>query len=162
MMELFRRMLDHHTHSCHSIGDPIVLSLFCDYLERQFDHDGVVSANAGTPHSFMPFDWRSNCFIFIRWLLRTSIRPWSSCIGECWNTSFIHAIQLDTQLFFFMIVYSRPRPRRNAQNLLFDQSSCFGRWSGIRHLSPFDRGPVDYFFQDVWMLQFDQSSCFGR
>jgi len=40
--------------------------------------------------------------------------------------------------------------------LQFDQSSCFGRWSGIRHLSPFDRGPVDSFFWDVRMLQFDQ------
>ena len=24
----------------------------------------------------------------------------SSCFGECWNTSFIHAIRLDTQLFY--------------------------------------------------------------
>ena len=34
----------------------------------------VVLANVGTPHSFMPFDWTPSCFIFIRFLLSTSIR----------------------------------------------------------------------------------------
>ncbi len=58
-------MLEHHIHSCHSIEDSIVLSLFGDYLERQFDHDRVTSANVGTPHSFMPFDWTPNCFLIM-------------------------------------------------------------------------------------------------
>ena len=34
----------------------------------------VILANVGTPHSFMPFDWTPSCFIFIRFLLSTSIR----------------------------------------------------------------------------------------
>jgi hypothetical protein len=66
--DLLRRMLEPHTDiHCHSIGHPIVLSfkLFCDYLlvERQFDHDRVISANVGTPHS-LPFDWTPNCWSF--------------------------------------------------------------------------------------------------
>ena len=47
-------MLEHLIHSCRSIGHPVVLSLLGYYfkLVRQFDnHDRVVSANVGIPHS---------------------------------------------------------------------------------------------------------------
>ena len=74
-------MLEHLIHSCHSIGHPVVLSLLGYYLVRQFDnHDRVVSANVGIPHSI--------------------------------------AIRLDTQLFFIMIMYSRPQPRRSSRIIM--------------------------------------------
>ena len=79
--ELFWRMLEHLIYSCHSIGHPVVLSLLGFYLVRQFgNHDRVVSANVGIPHSI--------------------------------------AIRLDTQLFFIMIMYSRPRPRRSSRIIM--------------------------------------------
>ena len=62
---------------------PVVIRLL---LSSQFDnHDRVVSANVGIPHSI--------------------------------------AIRLDNQLFFIMIMYSRPRPRISSRII---RVSCLG------------------------------------
>ena len=50
---------------CHVLVNSILQVVLADngFRYRQFDHDRVILANVGAPHSFMPFDWTPNCFL---------------------------------------------------------------------------------------------------